>query len=71
MRREEDQVGDSNRKDLSVGYNETPKAYRVYIPEQKKTIMSRDVKFEEDFASKKSHKSTSITEDEDQKVPKV
>jgi hypothetical protein len=47
-----------------VGYSETSKAYRVYIPEQRKTVVSRDVKFEEDFASRKSHEPTSVEEDE-------
>jgi len=44
-----------SRKGLLVGYSATSKAYRVYIPEQRKTIVSRDVKLEEDFASRKSH----------------
>jgi hypothetical protein len=37
-----------------VGYNETSKAYRVYIPKKMKTIVSKGVKFEEDFPSRKS-----------------
>jgi hypothetical protein len=31
----------------------------------------RDVKFEEDFATRKSHEPTPVTEDEEQKAPKV
>jgi len=45
----------SNRKGLFIGYSETSKAYMVYILEQRKTIVSRDVKFEEDFSSRESH----------------
>jgi hypothetical protein len=61
----------SSKKGLFVGYNETSKAYRVYIPEQRKTIVSRDVKFEEDFASRKSHEPTLVAENEEQEAPKV
>jgi hypothetical protein len=44
----------SSRKGLFVGYNETSKAYKVYILEQRKTVVSGDVNFEKD-ASRKSH----------------
>jgi hypothetical protein len=37
-----------------VGYSEDSKAYRVFLTEQWRTIVSRDVKFEENLASKKS-----------------
>jgi hypothetical protein len=55
----------SKRKGLFVRYNETSKAYRVFIPNHKKTIISRDVKFEEDFASRKSHEPIPVIEDEE------
>jgi hypothetical protein len=58
-------------KGLFVGCNETSKAYRVYILEQRKIVVSKDVKFEEDFASKKSHEPTLVTEDEDREASKV
>ena len=61
----------SSGKGLFVGYNETSKAYRVFIPEQRKTVISRDVKFEEDFASKKSHDPILVTKDEEQEASKV
>jgi hypothetical protein len=61
----------SSRKGLFVGYGETSKAYRVYIPEQRKTVVSRDVKFKEDFASKKSHEPIPMTENKPQEAPKV
>lgn len=43
-----------NKKGLFLGYNETSKAYMVFIPELSKAIVSRDVKFEEDFSTRKS-----------------
>jgi hypothetical protein len=61
----------SNRKGLFVGYSETSKAYRVFIPDQRKTVISRDVKFEEDFASRKSHEPIPVTEDEEQEALKA
>jgi hypothetical protein len=60
-----------SRKGLFVGYNETSKAYRVYILEQRKTIVRRDVNFEEDFASMNSHEPIPVTEDEEQEAMKV
>jgi hypothetical protein len=61
----------SNRKGLFVGYSETSKAYRVYISKQRKTIVSKDVKFEEDVASKKSHEPTPVAKDEEHEALKV
>lgn len=55
----------SSKKCLFVGYSETSKAYRVYIPEQRKIVVSRDVKFEEDFSFRKSHESIPMIEDEE------
>ena len=37
-----------------VGYNETSKAYKVFIPETKRIIVRRDVKFMEDKAFRRS-----------------
>jgi hypothetical protein len=37
-----------------VGYSETSKAFRVYLPSLRKTILRRDVRFEEDGAFGKS-----------------
>jgi hypothetical protein len=61
----------SNRKGLFVGYSETSKAYRVFIPDQSKTVVSRDVKFDGDFASWKSHEPIPRTEDEEREAPKA
>jgi hypothetical protein len=41
-------------KGILVGYSETSKAYRVYIPALRKTVVRRDVRFEEDRALRKS-----------------
>jgi hypothetical protein len=41
-------------KGILVGYSQTSKAYRVYIPALKRTVVRRDVRFEEDRAYRKS-----------------
>ena len=41
-------------KGLLVGYSETSKAYRVYIPARKRIIVCRDVQFDEDRALRRS-----------------
>lgn len=61
----------SSKKSFFLGYNETSKPCKVYIPEQRKTVVSRDVKFEEDFAFRKSLEPIPVTEDEEQEAPKV
>jgi hypothetical protein len=61
----------SIRKGLFAGYSEISKAYKVFISEHRKTIISRDVKFEEDFASKKSHDPILVTKDEEKEALKV
>ena len=38
----------SGEKGLLVGYNETSKAYRVYIPAHKRIIVIMDVQFDQD-----------------------
>lgn len=37
-------------KGIFVGYSETSKAYRIYIPTKRKVVVRRDVKFEEERA---------------------
>ena len=44
----------SGKKGIFVGYNESPKAYRIYIPEQHKIEFSKDVTFNEKMDFKKS-----------------
>ena len=43
-------IDPSGKKGLLVGYSETSKAYRVYILARKRTIVSKDVQFDEDRA---------------------
>jgi hypothetical protein len=44
----------SGRKGMFVGYSETSKAYRIYVPGQQHIEVSQDVRFEEDLAFKRS-----------------
>jgi hypothetical protein len=44
----------SGKKGIFVGYSDSSKAYRIYIPEQHKIEVSRDVTFNEKMAFKKS-----------------
>jgi len=41
-------------KGIFVGYGETSKAFRIYIPAQRRVVVRRDVKFEEDRAFRRS-----------------
>jgi hypothetical protein len=44
----------SGRKGTFVGYCESSKAYRIYIPGQRQINVSRDVTFEEEVAFRRS-----------------
>jgi hypothetical protein len=61
----------SNQKGLFVGYNETSKACKVYIPEQRKAVLSKDAKIEEDFSCRKSNEPIPMTKDEESEALKV
>ena len=39
---------------IFVGYSETSKAFRIYLPSLRKIVLRRDVRFEEDRAFRKS-----------------
>jgi hypothetical protein len=39
---------------IVVGYSETSKAFRIYLPSLRKTVLRRDVRFEEDGAFRNS-----------------
>jgi hypothetical protein len=39
---------------IFVGYSETSKAFRIYLPSLRKTVLRRDVRFEEDESFRKS-----------------
>jgi hypothetical protein len=47
----------SNRKGTFVGYSESSKAYRIYVPGQRQIEVSRDVTFEEEIAFRRSRES--------------
>jgi hypothetical protein len=53
-----------------VGYNEAFKAYRIYIPVQWKTMMGKDVKFDEDMRSSSSHDISMIEGSDKVVIPK-
>jgi hypothetical protein len=48
----------SGKKGIFVGYSESSKAYRIYIPEQHKIEVNRDVTFNEKTTFKKSVEET-------------
>jgi hypothetical protein len=60
----------SGQKGIFLGYSETSKAYRIFIPMQRKTIMRRDVKLEENLTYRSTHESSALTEDKEQRAPK-
>ena len=47
----------SSRKGTFVGYNESSKAYQIYIPGQRQIKVRRDVTFEEELAFRRSRES--------------
>ena len=47
----------SGRKGTFVGYSESSKEYRIYIPGQRQIEVSRDVIFEEEIAFRRSRES--------------
>ena len=45
------------KKGIFVGYDETVKAFCIYLPSQRKVVVRRDVKFEEEQAFRRSRES--------------
>jgi hypothetical protein len=60
----------SIHKGIFVVYIETSKAYVILIPAQQKTILSRDVKFNENVASRSTQGSSTMIEDIEKQAPK-
>ena len=52
-------------KGIFVGYDETSKAFRIYLPSQRKVVVRREVKFEQEWAFRKSRE----LEQREQQVP--
>jgi hypothetical protein len=44
----------TTEKGILVGYSEISKAYRIYIPTQRRVVVRRDVRFEESRAFRRS-----------------
>lgn len=54
------------KKDIFIGYSDSSKAYRVYVPGSRTIEISRDVKFDKDAAFKTSK---DIEESNDDSIP--
>jgi hypothetical protein len=44
----------TTERGIFVGYSETSKAFRIYLPSLRKTVLRTNVKFQEDRAFRKS-----------------
>jgi hypothetical protein len=55
----------SGKKGIFVGYNETSKAYRIYVPGERHIEVSKDVSFHEEVAFKCSKELQRDTEMEE------
>ena len=58
----------SGKKGTFVGYNETLKAYKIYIPRQRQIEVSRDVTFDEEVAFRRSRGSHMEIDNEEQEA---
>ena len=59
----------SGKKGIFVGYNETSKSYRIYVPGQRQIEVSRDVTFDEDATFLRSESHLDV-ETEEHEAPK-
>ena len=53
-----------------MGYSESSKAYKVYLPESRQIEVNRDVTFEEEMAFRKARGSDMEIDDEEHEAPK-
>jgi len=56
----------SGKKGIFVGYSESSKAYRIYVPGQQKVEINRDVTFDEGIAFNKSIEDSKDSNDEEE-----
>jgi hypothetical protein len=60
----------SGKKGTFIGYSETSKAYRIYIPGQRQIEVSRDVTFDKDTSFRRSRESHMEIDSEEQEASK-
>jgi len=58
-------------KGFLIGYNETSKAFRIYIPSNRKIAVRRDVKFMEDRAFRRSREMPTSDQNQSAEAPLV
>ena len=51
---QQNEVAERKNRSIFVGYSETSKAFRIYIPVRRKVVVKQDVKFKEDRAFRRS-----------------
>jgi hypothetical protein len=56
----------SRQNGIFVGYSETSKAYKIFIPPHRKIFVSRDMNFKDKLVSRSTHESSIVTEDKEQ-----
>jgi hypothetical protein len=56
----------SGKKSIFVGYKETSKDYRIFIPVQRKTFLRKYAKFEENLETRRSQDSSTMIEEKEQ-----
>jgi hypothetical protein len=56
----------SGKKGIFIGYSESSKAYRIYVPSQQKVEINRDVTFDENITFGKSIKDSMDSNDEEE-----
>jgi hypothetical protein len=61
----------SGKKETFVGYSETSKAYRIYLPGKKYIEVSRDVTFHEEAAFRRSRELPCDTEEQEAASPEL
>jgi hypothetical protein len=61
----------SRQRGILVGYSKDSKVYKVFLPDKCKTVVRRDVKFEDNLASRKSQDLRVDAEGSQEVVPKT